>query len=144
MIGYLILANTIYAFQSLKIRRQQLHEEIADSIQDIIARERFAPGTQLPSERELAVILGVSADSLASHAKFIEKFDLPFPLLSDEKKEMIQKYGVWQEKKNYGKTYMGIVRTTVIIDKDGIVRKIFPKVKVDGHTEEVLAALDEL
>lgn len=88
-----------------------------------------------------AVILGVSADAVKSHKNFSEKFSLPFPLLSDESKEMIENYGVWKEKSMYGKKYMGIERTTVIIDESGKIKKIFPKVKVEGHTEEVLEAL---
>ncbi len=88
-----------------------------------------------------AVILGVSPDSVESHKKFAAKYKLPFSLLSDEKKEVVNKYGVWQEKSMYGKKYMGVVRTTVIIDEKGIVKKIFPKVKVDGHNEEVMEAL---
>jgi thioredoxin-dependent peroxiredoxin len=88
-----------------------------------------------------AVILGVSPDSVASHKKFAEKYDLPFNLLSDEGKEVLEKYGVWQEKSMYGRKYMGVVRTTVVIDQNGKIRKIFPKVKVDGHNKEVLEAL---
>ena len=89
-------------------------------------------------------ILGISCDSPERHRKFIEKHDLPFTLISDPDQKVVTKYGVWQEKKLYGKTFMGIVRSTFIIDKKGIVRKVFPKVKVKGHTEEVLAALKEL
>ena len=88
-----------------------------------------------------AVILGVSPDSVASHKKFAEKYDLPFNLLSDEEKKVLEQYGVWQEKSMYGKKYMGVVRTTVVIDENGKIRKIFPKVKVDGHNKEVLEAL---
>lgn len=88
-----------------------------------------------------AVILGISADAVKSHKNFSEKFSLPFPLLSDESKKMIEAYGVWKEKSMYGKKYMGIERTTVIIDEKGKIKKIFPKVKVEGHTEEVLEAL---
>ncbi len=90
------------------------------------------------------VVLGVSADSLKSHDKFREKYKLPFTLLSDESKEMIKKYGVWKEKSMYGKKYMGIERTTFVIDKDGKIARIFPKVKVDGHKDEVLEALKAL
>ena len=90
------------------------------------------------------VILGVSIDSQERHQKFIEKHDLPFTLLSDVDKKVVQKYGVWQEKKLYGKTFMGIVRSTFIIDKTGTVRKIFVKVKVKNHIEEVLSAIKEL
>ena len=89
-------------------------------------------------------ILGVSIDSPERHQKFIEKHDLPFTLISDVDQKVVNKYGVWQEKKLYGKTFMGIVRSTVIIDKSGVVRKIFPKVKVKGHIDEVLEALKEL
>ena len=90
------------------------------------------------------VILGVSIDSQERHQKFIEKYDLPFTLLADVDKKVVQKYGVWQEKKLYGKTFMGIVRSTFIIDKNGTIRKIFVKVKVKNHIEEVLNALKEL
>lgn len=88
-----------------------------------------------------AVVLGVSIDSLASHKKFAEKYDLPFTLLSDGKKEVVEKFGVWKEKSMYGKKYMGIERTTFIIDEDGKIQNIFPKVKVTGHIEEVMETL---
>ena len=91
-----------------------------------------------------AVVLGVSIDAPERHQKFIEKYDLPFDLIADTDQKVVNKYGVWQEKKNYGKTYMGIVRSTFIIDKTGILRKIFPKVRVKGHVDEVLQALKEL
>lgn len=95
-------------------------------------------------EKEGAVVLGVSADSLKSHENFRKLFKLPFPLLSDESKEMIKKYDVWKEKNFMGKKYMGIERTTILIDKEGKIRKIFPKVKVAGHAGEVLEALKNL
>ncbi|MCX6135252.1 MAG: thioredoxin-dependent thiol peroxidase [Ignavibacteriales bacterium] len=88
-----------------------------------------------------AVLLGVSADTAASHGKFAAKYDLSFPLLSDEKKETLKAYGVWKEKSMYGRKYMGIERTTVLIDETGRISMVFSKVKVDGHTDEVLAAL---
>lgn len=91
-----------------------------------------------------AVIIGVSPDSVASHKKFQQKYSLPFTLLSDESKEVVEKYGVWKEKSMYGRKYMGVERTTIIIDKKGAVRKIYPKVKVAGHNAEVLSALNEL
>ena len=91
-----------------------------------------------------AVILGVSPDSVQSHKKFADKFDLPFQLLSDEKKQVLEKYGVWKEKSMYGRKYMGVERSTFIIDKTGTVRKIFRKVKVADHNKEVLEALKEL
>ncbi len=83
-------------------------------------------------------ILGVSIDSPERHQKFIEKQNLPFTLISDEDKKVVEKYGVWQEKSMYGKKFMGIVRSTFIIDKTGKIRKMYPKVKVKGHVEEVL------
>jgi peroxiredoxin Q/BCP len=89
-------------------------------------------------------ILGVSIDSPERHQKFIEKYDLPFTLISDADQKVVNKYGVWQEKKLYGRKFMGIVRSTFIIDKSGVVRKIFPKVKVKGHIDEVMEALKEL
>jgi len=76
------------------------------------------------------IILGVSIDPPERHQRFIDKYDLPFELISDENKKIVNKYGVWQEKKLYGKTFMGIVRSTFIIDKNGVIRKIFPEVKV--------------
>jgi peroxiredoxin Q/BCP len=88
-----------------------------------------------------AVVLGVSRDSLASHGKFIDKYDLPFVLLSDEKGEVSGKYGVIKEKTMYGKKVMGVERSTFIIDADGKVKRIFRGVKVEGHVDEVLAAL---
>ena len=90
------------------------------------------------------VILGVSIDSSEKHQKFIAKYDLPFTLIADIDKKVVQKYGVWQEKKLYGKTFMGIVRTTIIIDKTGTIQKIFPKVKVKNHIEEVLFELKKI
>ena len=84
----------------------------------------------------------VSADSVDSHKKFVKKYNLNFPLLSDEKKTVVQAYGVWKEKSLYGRKFMGIERTTFIIDEQGKLDDIFQKVKVDGHLEEVLAELD--
>jgi peroxiredoxin Q/BCP len=90
------------------------------------------------------VILGVSIDSTERHQKFIAKYDLPFTLIADIDKKVVQKYGIWQKKKLYGKTFMGIFRTTFIIDKNGTIQKIFPKVKVKTHIEDVLSALKEI
>jgi peroxiredoxin Q/BCP len=92
-------------------------------------------------KRKGAVVLGVSRDSLASHDKFIRKFALPFLLLSDEDGAICEKYDVIREKNLYGKKVRGIERSTFVIDRDGKVRKVFRKVKVDGHVDEVLAAL---
>ena len=89
-------------------------------------------------------ILGVSVDSPERHRKFIDKHDIPFELITDENKKICGKYGVWQEKKLYGKTFMGIVRSTFIIDKTGVVQKIFSKVKVKGHVDEVIEILKKI
>jgi peroxiredoxin Q/BCP len=88
-----------------------------------------------------AVVVGVSPDSPPSHQKFAHKFNLSFPLVSDEKKTLVKAYGVWKQKSLYGRKYMGVERTTFIIDTKGIISHIFPKVKVDGHVEELLALL---
>lgn len=92
-------------------------------------------------QRDVAVI-GISKDSAASHQKFAQKYELPFLLLSDPDLQAIQAYGVWQEKKLYGKVSMGVVRTTFIIDAQGNVEKVMPKVKPDTNAEEILAYLD--
>jgi peroxiredoxin Q/BCP len=91
-----------------------------------------------------AQVIGVSPDSIDSHRKFKEKYDLPFPLLADEGHKLADQFGVWKEKSMYGRTYMGVERTTVIIDRKGRVARIFPKVRVPGHVQEVEAALGEL
>ena len=88
-----------------------------------------------------AIVLGVSKDDLESHAKFREKYSLSFPLLSDPEGKVLSAYGVWKEKNLYGKTFMGIERTTFVIDEGGRIQKVFPRVKVDGHVDEVLAVL---
>ena len=87
------------------------------------------------------VVIGISKDSVASHMKFAQKYDLPFILLSDPELQAIQAYGVWQEKKLYGKVSMGVVRTTYIIDEQGCVEKVMPKVKPDTNAAEILAYL---
>ncbi|MCH8089472.1 MAG: thioredoxin-dependent thiol peroxidase [Chloroflexi bacterium] len=88
-----------------------------------------------------SVVLGVSPDSVKSHQRFKEKFDLPFSLVSDESREVAQAYGVWREKKLYGKTSMGIVRSTFIIDEEGRIARVYDKVKVAGHVDDVLESL---
>lgn len=91
-----------------------------------------------------AVVLGVSADDAAAHQKFATKYDLNFPLLVDPGKQMLEAYGAWGEKQMYGKRYMGVNRITYVIDPEGRVAKTWPKVKADGHAEEVRAALEAL
>ena len=86
-------------------------------------------------------VIGISRDSIASHVKFAEKYSLPFVLLSDPELEAIQAYGVWQEKKLYGKVSFGVVRTTFIIDENGIIEKVMPKVKPDTNAAEILEFL---
>ena len=92
-------------------------------------------------ERAGAVVLGVSPDGEASHVKFKEKYGLPFPLLADTDHKICEEYGVWGEKSMYGKTYMGVVRSTFVIDADGNVAKVMRKVKPDTHADDVLAVL---
>ncbi|MEP7235278.1 MAG: thioredoxin-dependent thiol peroxidase [Ignavibacteriota bacterium] len=87
------------------------------------------------------ILLGVSPDTEKSHVKFKTKYELPFPLIADTEKVISNQYGVWQEKSMYGRKYMGIVRSTFIIDEKGKLLAIFPKVKVKGHVDEVLQAL---
>lgn len=91
-----------------------------------------------------AVVLGVSPDSVKSHAKFRAKFELPFPLLADTEKAVSQAYGVWTEKSMYGRKYMGVERTTFVIDSAGDIVNVFEKVKSTGHAAAVLQALQEI
>jgi peroxiredoxin Q/BCP len=91
-----------------------------------------------------STILGVSPDDQKSHAKFIEKITLPFPLVADPDHAIAEAYGVWKQKTNYGKTYLGIERTTFVIDKSGQIAKIYPRVKVDQHAEKVLEFVKSL
>lgn len=91
-----------------------------------------------------AVILGVSTDSLERHQKFVEKYSLPFLLIVDENHEICEKYAVWKLKKSFGREYMGIERSTFIIDKEGKIVKVWRKVKVDGHVEEALQFVNQL
>lgn len=101
----------------------------------------FAQNYQAFRDKGVEVI-GVSKDSTASHTKFAEKYNLPFILLSDPELTAIQAYGIWQEKKLYGKTSMGVVRTTFLIDAEGKIEKVMPKVKPDTNAAEILAALN--
>ena len=106
-------------------------------------KQACAFGELYPQFREKgAVVLGVSKDSVASHKKFEEKYGLPFTLLSDVEKEVIQAYDVWKEKKNYGKVSMGVVRTTYLIDENGVIVKAFDKVKAADNPAQMLGALE--
>ena len=101
----------------------------------------FAQNYEGFNQRDV-VVIGVSKDSVASHLKFAQKYELPFVLLSDPDLQAIQAYGVWQEKKLYGKVSMGVVRTTYVIDPQGVIEKVMPKVKPDTNAAEILAYLD--
>ncbi len=94
-------------------------------------------------ENKNAVVIGISKDSVNSHLKFAAKYNLPFVLLSDTELSAIQAYGVWQEKKLYGKVSMGVVRTTFLIDERGVIKAVMPKVKPDTNADEILALLDK-
>ena len=91
-----------------------------------------------------AKVFGVSKDDLTSHGKFIKKFELPFTLISDNDGSICESFGTWVEKKNYGKTYMGIERATYLVDADGVIRHIWRNVKAAGHAEEVLDEVKKL
>ncbi len=95
-------------------------------------------------KRASVVVLGVSANSVKKHAKFAEKYELPFTLFSDEEKEVVEKYHVWAKKKFMGREYMGILRTTFLIDPSGKIRKIYEEVKPDIHAEEILSDVKEI
>jgi peroxiredoxin Q/BCP len=105
-----------------------------EAFRDLYAKFRKA-GTE---------IIGVSPDSVASHDKFIAKYDFPFALLADEEKAVCQLFGVWKEKSMYGRKYMGVERSTFLLDAKGVLRREWRKVKVPGHAAEVLAAVAEL
>lgn len=90
------------------------------------------------------IVLGVSSDDLASHERFAEKYDLPFPLLADPDKEILESYGTWGQKNLYGRRFMGTKRTSFLIDPEGVVRHVFKRPKTAAHAEEVLAKLDGL
>ena len=101
-------------------------------------------GAYAEFERRGVVVIGVSRDSVSSHAKFAEKNNLPFVLLSDPDREAIEAYGVWQEKKMCGKVSMGVVRTTYLIDADGVIEAVMPTVKPDTNAAEILEMIEEV
>jgi len=108
-------------------------------------REACAFQEALPQLGHVGVeVIGVSKDKIPPIEKFAEKYGLKFPLASDETTEVAQAYGVWVEKSQYGRKYMGMERSTFLVDKNGIVAKVWPKVKVDGHAADVLAAVKAL
>lgn len=95
-------------------------------------------------DRAGAAIVGISPDPVKKHDRFVAKYDLSIPLAADEERQAIEAYGVWQEKSLYGRRYMGVERSTFLIDPEGKIARIWPKVKVKGHAEDVLAAVREL
>lgn len=97
-----------------------------------------------PLKETGAVILGISPDTVGKQMKFAVKYDLPFPLLADSEHKIADLFGVWKEKRFMGKNYMGVERTTFLIDREGVVRRIFEKVSVPGHVQEVLSAIHEI
>lgn len=109
------------------------------TMQACLIRDNWTEFQSLP-----VMVWGVSADSPAKHKRFIEKYQLPFRLLSDESHDMLQSYGVWQEKKFMGRRYMGIVRTSFLIDPQGVVRRVYEDVKPSAHADQVLADLKAL
>ena len=100
----------------------------------------FAAAQHVYAEHGI-IVIGISKDSVASHTRFAQKYDLPFLLLSDPERTAIESYGVWQEKKSYGKTSMGVVRTTFYIDEQGVIQKVWPNAKPDTNAQEILAYL---
>ncbi len=100
-------------------------------------------GSYAEFERRGITVIGISKDSVASHQRFAERYDLPFSLLSDPDRVAIEAYGVWQEKKMAGKVGMGVVRTTYLIDENGVISVVMPKVKPDTNAEEILATVGE-
>ena len=125
--------------ESLSFDRRLFEQDIEGSVAHVVMLEKQHI---LSMEEKNAIVIGISKDSVASHLKFAEKYDLPFVLLSDPELQAIQAYGVWQEKKLYGKVSMGVVRSTYLIDENGMIEKVMPKVKPDTNAEEILAYLN--
>jgi thioredoxin-dependent peroxiredoxin len=133
--------GTVISLKSLRGKRVVLYFYPKDSTPGCTKEACDFRDNLARVKRTGALIFGVSADSVASHRKFTDRFDLNFPLISDESREMLKAYGVWKQKSFLGKKFMGIERTTIIIGADGVVEHIFPKVKVLGHAQAVLEAL---
>ena len=129
---------------ALKGRKAVLYFYPKDDTSGCTREAKEFSDLQLAFEAAGAEVIGISPDSLASHDKFRTKYDLGLMLASDEAKEAVQAFGVWVEKSMYGRRYMGVERTTVLLDRDGTVARIWPKVKVPGHAAEVLAAVQAL
>jgi Peroxiredoxin len=130
-----------YSLKDFAGRKLVLYFYPRDNTSGCTKEARSFESKRAAMKKNGAIVVGVSTDSVESHAKFASKYGLTFPLLSDEKKSVIKVYGVWKEKSMYGKKYLGVERTTVVIDEKGIVRHIFHRVKVEGHADEVLNVL---
>jgi peroxiredoxin Q/BCP len=143
--NFSLVANDgkIYSLQDFKGKKIVLYFYPKDDTSGCTAEACSFRDNLSLIKKKGALVIGVSPDGLKAHEKFVSKYDLNFPVLSDESKEMLMEYGVWQEKSMYGRKYMGVVRTTYIINEKGKISHIFPKVKVDGHTKEILIALSE-
>ena len=130
-----------FALSSLRGKRVVLYFYPKDNTPGCSRQACAFAGAYRQFEAKGAAVVGISRDSAASHLKFAEKYSLPFVILSDPELETIKAYGVWQEKKMYGKTTMGVVRTTFIISPDGVIEKVMNKVKPDTNAAEILAEL---
>jgi thioredoxin-dependent peroxiredoxin len=133
--------GTVYNLHDYKGKRALLYFYPKDDTEGC-TKQACAIRDALPDFKKLGIaVFGISVDSVQSHAKFAKKYDLPFTLLSDESKEVVQKYGVWEKKKFMGREYMGTMRTSFLIDADGTIEKIYENVKPETHAAEVLADL---
>lgn len=133
--------NKVYSLKDFKGKKLVLYFYPKDMTSGCTAEAcDFRDNIKLFGKKD-TVILGVSKDNVESHKKFKSKYNLPFTLLSDENLDMLKDYEVWKEKSMYGRKYMGVERTTYIIDEKGIIKEIFNKVKVKGHIEEILKTL---
>jgi peroxiredoxin Q/BCP len=134
----------MFRLQELRGRKVVLafypRADTAGCTREAVAFNRF----RREFERSETVVLGISADPVAAQAKFADKHGLAFPLLSDETKSVLQAFGVWKKKQLYGRKFMGIERTTYLLDRSGRVAQVWPRVRVAGHAEEVLAAAQAL
>ena len=133
-----LLVGVLLMLLPLSTPKADNEDSVDRRLEEILSCSRGVGEARVLLSDNGVVVIGVSKDSEASHRKFAEKYELPFILLSDPEKEVIQAYGVWQEKKNYGKVSMGVVRSTFIIDEGGLIEKVMPKVKPDTNAEEII------
>jgi len=134
----------VLSLSSLRGKKVVLYFYPKDSTPGCTTQAKGFRDERAAFEAENCVIIGASKDTVKRHDNFKTKQELNFPLVSDAESDLCETYGVWQEKKMYGKTFMGIVRTTFLIDENGIIKKIWPKVKVKDHIAEVLEAVKTL